>query len=220
MRRSPAKRSGWICNSWRLMSNLNKGLPGAGSRVVPPRTAEALCQDQNPGADGLLDAYRQRAKTLRELDDTVRRAEQAGYAAGLAQALEETALVRQRQTEIRQKLEASLAEVLMLALEKLLDDIPAEELVLERLRAAIRELDDCSEPVIIEVHADMTEAIQRWLDERRRSGDFNLDVSVREAEHAGLLDCRLDLGAGTIDAGLATQLSALEQCFRRVQDEL
>lgn len=201
------------------MTDLCRRERRTGSRVLPPQDAARLCGDWDRSDTALLDTHAHRAQTLRELRATVERAEREGYASGMARALQDMAGVRQDQFKNLQKIENGLTEILLAALKKLLGEMPPEDLVVSRLRAAIKELGGTQAPLTLEVHADMLDVVSQRIDEWRRGGELCMPVVVREADHCELLDCRLDLGEGTIDAGLLTQLEALEQCFAQIGSE-
>lgn len=137
---------------------------------------------------------------------------QRGFSAGHAQALgklrEFFAAIEARKRAI----DAELVGLVTEAVGRILRNLPAELLTRSLIEGALDEALGAHGRVVLRVHPARIAAAESWLRERGAPGDLRVTVEADAALAPD--DCTLDTAAGTIDAGLRTQLAALGAALR------
>lgn len=187
--------------------------PASGSRVIRARDYSALLE-----GNALLEAARERAAAMEAraaLDAEARREE--GYRDGVmegrmeqAEKMMETAL---QAVEYIEGMEETLVRVVGAAVRKIIGELDDDDRIVRIVRAALVTVRS-QQRVLIRVAPSDEPAVREALAAMLRSapgGVSFLDVSADPRMSPG--DCILESELGVVDAGLETQLGALERAL-------
>lgn len=152
-----------------------------------------------------------RGRFIKQLRSISEQAEQDGYAAGMARALNEMTSAHQHQQRQFRDTENRLVDFVIAALEKIIRDLPPNLVTRGIVRSALSEIHETSMPVVLEIHPQMAVIVSEQLAHWQAAHSSVPPVEIREVDNGHPLSCRLDLGDSVIDASLLTQLKALEQ---------
>lgn len=184
-----------------------------GVRVLTPAAAAQL-----PRLADDLAAARHRiahveAEHVALLDSIRDAAQQLGYRAGHARALEELARFNAALCALACDHAGALQTLLLRALRRLLGELPPDLVLVQLAEQALLAARDDAVRVQVVVHPQHCAAVQARLS--THAANAALAIEVRGDPSLGPTDCRVDSGVGSIDAGLPTQLAALEAALTR-----
>jgi type III secretion protein L len=176
-----------------------------GVRVLTPAAAAELPRLADDVAAARHRIARIETERLALLDSVRDAAHQLGLRDGHAQALDELARFNTDLRALASDHAGALQALLLRALRRLLGELPPELVLAQLAEQALLAARDEATKVQVHVHPQHCAAVSARL--RAYAGltiDVRADASLRPT------DCRVDTGAGSIDASLPTQLAALE----------
>ena len=189
-------------------------LPPAGTRILKAAEAARLVE-----ANALLEQARERAAALvHEAECAFARRREEGYAQGLeegraehAEKLMETAMAS---VAFIEGMERTLVDVIGEALRKIVGEMDAEERIVLVVRNALNGLRG-QQAVTLRVALDDEPAVRRdlaaLLDASGRDNGFLRLLADPRVQRGG---CLLESELGVVDAGIETQLLALERALK------
>lgn len=189
-------------------------LPPAGARIIKAADAARLVE-----ANAILDDARERAAAIvREAERAFAQRKAEGYAQGLeegraehAEKLMETAMAS---VSFIEGMERTLVDVIGEALRKIVGDMDAEERIVLVVRNALNGLRG-HQSITLRVAPDDEPAVRRdlaaLLDAGGRDNGFLRLVADPRVLRGG---CLLESELGVVDAGVETQLRALENVLK------
>lgn len=189
-------------------------LPPAGARVIKAAEVARLLE-----ANEVLEAARERAAAIvREAETAFEQRKAEGYAQGLeegraehAEKLMETAMAS---VAFIEGMERTLVDVIGEALRKVMGDMDAEERIVRIVRNALNGIRG-QQSVTLRVAPDDEPAVRRdlaaLLDASGRDNGFLRLVADPRLQRGG---CLLESELGVVDAGVETQLRALENLLK------
>jgi type III secretion protein L len=176
-----------------------------GVRVLTPAAVAELPRLAGDAAAARHRIARAEAEHLALLGSVRDAAQQLGYQAGHAQAVEELARFNAGLRELASDHASALHVLLLRALRRLLGELPPDLVLAQLAEQALLAARDDATKVQVFVHPQHGAAVSERL--HARDG---LAIEVRADASLGPTDCRVDTGVGSIDASLPTQLAALE----------
>lgn len=189
-------------------------LPPAGARIIKADDAATLFS-----ANALLAAARERADAIvRTAETTFEQRKAEGYAQGLeegraehAEKLMETAMAS---VAFIEGMERTLVEVIGEALRKIVGDMDANERIVLVVRSALNGIRG-QQTVTLRVAPDDEPAVRRdiaaLLDVSGRDNGFLRMIADPRLQRGA---CLLESELGVVDAGVETQLLALEKLLK------
>lgn len=189
-------------------------LPPVGARIIKAADAARLVE-----ANAILDDARERAAAIvREAERAFAQRKAEGYAQGLeegraehAEKLMETAMAS---VSFIEGMERTLVDVIGEALRKIVGDMDAEERIVLVVRNALNGLRG-HQSITLRVAPDDEPAVRRdlaaLLDAGGRDNGFLRLVADPRVLRGG---CLLESELGVVDAGVETQLRALENVLK------
>jgi type III secretion protein L len=144
---------------------------------------------------------------------------QRGYAQGLEDVKAEVTRRKLKLVEesaaFMSSVEEKMADVVMKALRKCVDEIGDKELVIPIVRKVMRTVVRNQRQITLRVAPDMVECVKARMTELL--ADFPLLDAVDVQEDARLKGtaCVVETAAGIADASIETQLAAVEESIRR-----
>lgn len=168
-------------------------------------------------AEALIAEAKQRAeKIVRDAEQEYQRQQVAGYETGLAKANQEAAekmvaTTAEQQLHLR-SLEAQLAELVAMSVQKIIGQVNARDRVVGLVRSGLSELIGQTK-IRVEVHPQDVAHLQARLEEIR-NGQPGLEIlEVLGDPQAEPNSCVLRTDWNVIDAGLSTQLESLRRAL-------
>jgi type III secretion protein L len=149
------------------------------------------------------------SRCLADLDKTTHSAWQRGYTRGHAEALERLHGLLTALDERRKAQQADLIDLVMEAIGRIVRGLPPEVVTPGLIVTALEESQCERGRLTLRVHPANAEIVERWLEQHQVGTDLRLTLEI----DASLAEdgCVLETPVGVIDAGLATQLSALRE---------
>lgn len=179
-----------------------------GVRVLTPAAAAELPRLADDVATARQRIARAEAERLALLGSVRDAAQQLGYRAGHARALEDLARFNTDLHALASDHASALQALLLRALRRLLGELPPDLMLAQLAEQALLAARDDATKVQVHVHPQHCAAVSERL--RARVAGAGLTIEVRADASLGPTDCRVDTGVGSIDASLPTQLAALE----------
>jgi type III secretion protein L len=133
---------------------------------------------------------------------------QRGFAQGHAEALRKLKDFIVAVDTRRKAVDAELLALVDEAVRRIVRNVPAQLLTESAIETALSEAQSTRGRFVLRVHPDLTGFAENFLSRVRAPGD-QMQVVVEGDAAMAYGDCTLETPAGTIDAGLSTQLAAL-----------
>jgi flagellar biosynthesis/type III secretory pathway protein FliH len=137
---------------------------------------------------------------------------QRGFSTGHAQALTRLRGFLAEVEARKRAVDAELVGLVAEAVGRIVRALPAELVTRGVIESALAEALGTHGRLVLRVHPARTAIAESWLRERGAAADLRVSVEADAALAED--DCALDTPAGTIDAGLRTQLEALGAAMR------
>jgi type III secretion protein L len=151
------------------------------------------------------------ARCLADLDKTTHSAWQRGYARGHAEALDRLHGVLATLDDRRKSLETDLIDLVIDAIGRIVRGLPPELLTPGLITTALDEAQCDRGRLVLRVHPANAEVAERWLECHSPHASEHLRLTLEIDPSVAEDGCVLETPVGAIDAGLATQLSALRE---------
>lgn len=181
-------------------------------RVIPPADVRAI-EEIAAGATSAGQRIRQAEIAHRaSVDSRSHSAWQRGFARGHADALGRLREFLAALDTRRRALDAEIVGLVTEAVNRIVRNLPRELLTPALIECALAEAQDLRGRLTLRVNPQHASVAENWLRRRKDGGMLRIVV----AADAGIdeCDCVLETPAGTIDAGLRTQLAALAAVLR------
>lgn len=152
------------------------------------------------------------AMSIRQLPSLHEQARQHGHEQGITEALREVAAVMNELRASRKDGQAWLERMVFALLRKILGNCDADELV---TRVAVEAIDACDrnlEQFAVHVHPSVAATVTSRLEQTKISG---IEVKVVCDDRLRETGCELHTPFGIVDAGVDTQLDALESVLSK-----
>ncbi len=186
-----------------------------GVRVLSPAAAAELPRLADDVAAARQRIAREEAVRLALLGSVHEAAHELGYRDGHARAIADLARFNADLRALASDHAGALHQLLLRALRRLLGELPPDLVLAQLAEQALLAARDEATQVQVHVHPQHCAAVSgRLRVEVARAG---LAIVVRADASLGPTDCRIDTGAGSIDASLPTQLAALEAVLTGAQ---
>ena len=171
-------------------------------------------------AEKILAAARKEAEVIH--DDALKAAEderRKGYERGLAEGKAEIMMQKldllDESVAYMQGVEDKMAQIVMTALKKCVDEIGDKELVVQIVKKAMHAIVRNQQQITIKVAPEMVETVRGRMDEilSRFPGVSYADV-VEDAKLSGTA-CQVETEAGKVEASIEVQLDAIERSIKK-----
>ncbi len=185
------------------------------SRLVKAADAQTVCDAKAVIAAAEAEAARL-VEAAKEAYEEERR---KGYAKGLADVQAEVSrrklALAEESAEFMASVEAKMADIVMKALRKCVDEIGEKELVVQIVRKVMKAVVRNQRQIVLRVAPDMVAPVRSRMNEI--IADFPLldEVDVQEDPRLKGTACAVETAAGIADASIDTQLAAVEESIRR-----
>lgn len=180
--------------------------------------ADSIERAQAQAAEIIGAAEARAASIIADAEARFDEAHAAGKAKGLEDAKAEIA--EQMMTMVERSVtylagaEQKVAEAVILCLRKVLGEYSNEELVLGQARTALRVVR--AEPrIVLRVAPSVEEGLRGRIGEILQGNQQVTNLEIVGDSAMAETDCRLETEAGIVDAGLETQVAALERAILR-----
>jgi len=182
-------------------------------RVIPA----ARVHDIEQVATGAVDANRRiqdaEAKCREALARTTHEAWQRGFARGHADALQRLRDLLVAVDERRKSVDAELLALVEDSVRRVLRNVPPALLTQNLIATALAEAQGERGRFVLRVHPQRLAAAEDWLRQSAGAAEDVMRISVEADPVIEQDGCTLETPAGVIDAGLGTQLAALQSIF-------
>lgn len=191
---------------------MSSGTPGQKTRCMLPAgriiSAAAFAQiqaafDNNAPSE---------PASIRKLPSLHEQARRHGYEQGISQALREVATVMTNLRESRRDHQAWLESMVFALLRKIFGNDDVDELVARIAAQAVNQCDRSLEYITVHVHPGVATTVASRLAKKQR---FAIDFDVVSDERLCETACEIHTPFGIVDAGLETQLDALEAALSK-----
>lgn len=202
-----------MSNSEHITTDPEPSLLVTGRIVRASNSTEILSRTKKLENDEVLRRHGRR-QSLIEISRLHSEARRNGYEKGLELAAERTAQALQFVRELYRTAEQDIIDLVLATLEKIASDLPAKVLTPKIVLKALSEVRHSAEQVTISVHTDMVDLVNEQLHGWMENSENTTALNIVDDASLGLLDCRLDYGGCTVDAGLPVQIDALRRALQ------
>jgi type III secretion protein L len=154
-------------------------------------------------------------RCLEDLDKTTHAAWQRGYSRGHAEALGK---LREYLTALdarKQSVDAELIALVAEAVSKIVRNLPPTLLTENLIEAALSEARGEHGRLTLHVHPECLAQAEEYLRNRAAADDEAFQITIEADAALAREDCTLETPSGRIEAGLQTQLDALNAVLRQ-----
>lgn len=177
--------------------------------VATVRTAEEIIA----AAEAEAARIREDAKAAFEAER--RRGYEKGIADGKAELLDRKLELVDESVSFMEGVEGKIADVVLSALRKCIDDIGDEALVVQIVRKVMAAVIRTQKKMVLKVPPEMADTVRAKLNELLSAYPTVESADVVADERLTGTMCVLETEAGVADASVDTQLAALERSFKR-----
>ena len=148
------------------------------------------------------------AQSRSKLDRRNLEAWQRGFAQGHAQALQKLKELLAAIDARRRAVDSELIALVDEAVRRIVRNVPPQILTESLIETALSEAQVERGRFVLRMHPDLTSLAENFLGRARGPND-QMQIVIEPDAAMAYGDCKLETPAGTIDAGLSTQLAAL-----------